>query len=222
MTSGSIFPQRFTKIDDLVRPDHHYLAAADECYFIGEYTARKGAAYSATNQLILNLKKSMDRRGRPEWPYKARAIKTAAGALRAAMNDEARKTLTFVPVPPSKSADDPLYDDRLAQTVRGIWPGLQTDLRELVVQPVSTDAVHASSARPPPAMLEAGYVLNSQLLAPPPHTIAIFDDILTTGSHFVAVRNVLRREFPDAPIVGLFIARRVPEAADFADFFESL
>jgi hypothetical protein len=32
------------------------------------------------------------------------------------------------------------------------------------------------------------------------------------------VRNILRREFPDTKIVGLFIARRVPEAVDVEDF----
>jgi adenine/guanine phosphoribosyltransferase-like PRPP-binding protein len=46
----------------------------------------------------------------------------------------------------------------------------------------------------------------------------VVDDLITTGAHFVAVRNMLRREFPDIKIVGLFIARRVPEAIDIEDF----
>ena len=55
MTSGSTFPQRLTKIDDLALPDHYYLTAEDDCYFLGEYTARKGYAFSPTNQLVLNF-----------------------------------------------------------------------------------------------------------------------------------------------------------------------
>ena len=39
-------PARLTKIDDLTRPDHYYLSSADECYCLGEYTARAGFAYS--------------------------------------------------------------------------------------------------------------------------------------------------------------------------------
>ena len=39
MISGGTFPQKFTKIDDLTRPDHYYLTEGDACYFIGEYTA---------------------------------------------------------------------------------------------------------------------------------------------------------------------------------------
>jgi hypothetical protein len=63
MTSASTFPQRLTKIDDLTRPDHFYLTPEDACYFLGEYTARKGYAFSPTNQLVLNFASSRDRVG---------------------------------------------------------------------------------------------------------------------------------------------------------------
>ena len=218
MTSAGTFPRRLTKIDDLTRPDHSYLTATDVCYFLGEYTARKGFAFSATNHLVFNLKKGMDRRGRPEWPYKAIAIQTVAEALRAALNDRARQTLTFVPAPPSKAKTDPLYDDRLAQVLRGVWPGQATDVRELIVQPTSSDAAHDRDNRPRPAELEARYVIDRGLLRPVPKILAVVDDLVTTGAHFVAIRNMLRREFPDSQIVGIFIARRVPEAADVEDF----
>ncbi len=218
MTSGSTFPRRLTKIDDLTRPDHSYLTAADQCYFLGEYTAHKGFAFSATNHLILNLKKGMERRGRPEWQYKAVAIQRAAEALRAALNDKTRQTLTFVPVPPSKAKTDPFYDDRLLQVLSGIWPGQALDMRELVVQPVSTPAVHDSDDRPKPAELEARYVIDRNLLQPVPQIIAVIDDMVTTGAHFVAVRNMLQRALPDIQIVGIFISRRVPEAVDVENF----
>ena len=84
MTSGATFPQRLTKVDELIRPDHSYLTADDTCYFLGEYSARKGYAFSPTNQLVLNFKKPVDRRGRPEWVHKERAIAAAAAAFRVA------------------------------------------------------------------------------------------------------------------------------------------
>ena len=46
----------------------------------------------------------------------------------------------------------------------------------------------------------------------PPASIAIVDDVLTTGAHFRAASTVLAVRFPTAQIVGLFIARRVPDA----------
>ena len=54
--SNGTFPRRFTKVDDLTRADHSYLTETDACYFIGEYTARKGFSYRATNNLVLNFK----------------------------------------------------------------------------------------------------------------------------------------------------------------------
>ena len=68
---------RLTQVDDLTRPDHYYLTAEDQCLYFGEYTARKGFNHSETNQLILNFKKKMDRRGLLEWRYKTAAIDTA-------------------------------------------------------------------------------------------------------------------------------------------------
>ena len=74
MTSSSTFPQRLTKIDDLIRPDHSYLTDSDSCYFLGEYTARKGYAFSPGNNLVLNFKKS----GAPGRPARSRECKSLA------------------------------------------------------------------------------------------------------------------------------------------------
>jgi hypothetical protein len=77
-----------TKLDELNLPDHWYLDATDECYFIGEYTAGRGYSHSATNQFILNLKKCVERRGLPEWRHKESAIIQAAATLRSSLNPE--------------------------------------------------------------------------------------------------------------------------------------
>ena len=85
MTYKKDFPTRLTKVDALMLDDHWYLSEGDICYFLGEYTAREGFSFSATNDLILNLKKGVDRRGRPGWRYKERAIRVAATAFRDAL-----------------------------------------------------------------------------------------------------------------------------------------
>jgi predicted amidophosphoribosyltransferase len=46
----------------------------------------------------------------------------------------------------------------------------------------------------------------------------LFDDVLTTGAHFRAASAALQQSFPGVKIIGLFIARRVPEAVDFDEF----
>ena len=207
MDGKDTFPQRFTRIDDLTRPDHPYLRHEDVCYFVGEYTARKGFAYSATNRLIWNFKKTMDRRDLPEWRYKNSAIRTAALAFRRALPAEALEQLTFVPVPPSKAKGDPLYDDRLTKMLRAIRPHPPLDIREIVEQTQSTEAVHGHELRPTPRMIEGLYRTDQTLVAPEPAAIAVVDDVLTTGAHFRAVRNALSPIFPGVRIIGLFIAR---------------
>lgn len=213
MTSDSIFPQRFTEIDDLTRQDHHYLTGDDACYFIGEYTARAGYAYSATNQLILNFKKAMDRRGRPEWLYKERAIGQAADAFRIALRS-ALNRLTFVPIPPSKAKERPLYDNRLTRMLQAIRSGASLDIRELIIQTASTEAAHTSDVRPTPSMVENLYRIDEELTTPTPEFIVVVDDILTTGAHFRAAKSILSNRFPEVSLVGLFIATRAPDASE--------
>jgi predicted amidophosphoribosyltransferase len=218
MTSGDIFPQRLTKIDQLALPDHFYLTAADDCYFLGEYTARKGFAFSATNQLVLNFKKSVAVRNTAQWRHKEQAIGQAATAFRTALNEEWLNVATLVPVPPSKAKADPLYDDRLVRMLRAMRAQPALDVRELIVQRVSTNPVHDRQQRPRPEELEANYGIDNDLTNPAPQVIGLFDDVLTTGAHYRAALNVLHRAFPGVRIIGLFIARRVPEAANIEDF----
>lgn len=219
MTSGSIFPQRLTKIDELTRPDHSYLEADDECLFLGEYTARKGYAYSVTNKLILNFKKPVDRRGRPEWQYKERAIQDAAAAFRAAIQPAWLNATTLVPIPPSKARTDPLYDDRMLRMACAIIPKARLDIRDMIIQDNNLQAAHGTENRPTPEALRAAYQVDGALIRPTPNRVALIDDVLTTGAHFKAGQALLQRAFPGTPIIGLFIARRVPEAVDFEDFF---
>ena len=130
----------------------------------------------------------------------------------------ATDAITFVPVPLSKAKSDPLHDDRLTQMLKLVAPDLHLDIREMVLQPCSTDPVHASDARPSPDELQGRYVLDTNLLVPKPHKIAIVDDLLTTGAHFRAMKAILTTQFPTVHMIGLFIARRVPTFADVEEF----
>lgn len=219
MPSSDTFPQRLTRIDDLTRSDHYYLAGDDQCVFLGEYTARKGFSFSATNQLIINFKKSVATRGQPQWRYKEKAIAEAATALRVSLTEKALAEVTFVPIPPSKAKTDPLYDDRLVRTLRAVRSNPPIDVRELIFQRASTTAVHESDDRPTPDAIASNYVVDTTLTTPAPKLIGLFDDVLTTGAHFKACQIVLRQTWPQIPIIGIFIARRAPEAVDFDIIF---
>ena len=205
-------PTRLSKIDELTRPDHTFLEQADDCYYLGEYTARAGYAFSTTNDLIQNLKKPMDRRGRPEWRYKTWAINRSAQMLREAIPEQWLDRVTFVPVPPSKTREHVDYDDRLLQILTKVGEGRHFDIRELVVMAENVDPAHLSDDPRNISALLNKMRLDRSLLQPVPQAICVFDDVLTTGAHFKATQMWLRTEFPHVPLAGLFLARRAPEA----------
>lgn len=198
-----------TRVDSLILGDHYYLTADDECYFLREYTARGGFDASETNQIIQNIKKSPERRGRPEWFYKERDLQQAAAELRAALNPAWLRSATIVPVPPHVVKGDPLHDDRVLQIATLMGAGAKTDVRELIVQIATIDSSHQSASRPKPHELRAHYRVDETLCAPAPTTIGVLDDILTAGAHFRASKDILVERFPGVPVVGVFYARRI-------------
>lgn len=208
---------RFTRIDDLTRRDHWHLTPEDRCFFFGEYTARAGYAFSETNNLILNFKKSPEKRGLPEWRYKGEAIRKVAGMYRDALPEEWLRTVTLVPIPPSKAKDDPLYDDRMLRMLEMLGRGLDVDIRELILQHESMAAVHESENRPSPDELIRNYYIDETVAEPLPKAVALFDDLLTAGAHFKAAQSVIETRYPGVPTAGIFIARRVPRTIDVED-----
>jgi len=153
----------------------------------------------------------MERKDRPEWRYKLRAIATASLQLRNSLNPDYLRIATFIPVPPCKAKDDPLYDDRMVLVIRQF--GADVDVRELVVQSESYDASHgATSSRPGPDELFQRYEIDQAQLEPEPRSIAVVYDVSTTGAHFKAMQRILNETFPTVPLIGLFLARRVPES----------
>jgi predicted amidophosphoribosyltransferase len=196
---------KLSRIDGLTLVDHYYLTAEDECYFLREYTPRQGFSYSDTNNLIHNLKKSMDRRGQPGWIYKEQAIRQVAQELRAAWNPQSLRDAAVVPVPPHTNKADPLYDDRVTQIAKLIG----ANVREIIVQSASLAASHDSTSRPSPSQLRANYEIDESMCAPPLTSIVVLDDMLTAGAHFRAVSETLKERFPEIPVAGVFYARRV-------------
>ena len=61
----------------------------------------------------------------------------------------------------------------------------------------------------------ANYFVDDNACEPAPKVIGVVDDVLTTGTHFKAMQHLLRDRFPNVKIYGIFLARRVPESADF-------
>jgi hypothetical protein len=218
--SNGTFPKRLTEVDELTRPDHCYLSPQDRCVYFGEYSARSGYQAGATNQLIFNFKKGMDRKGKAEWRYKERSITESAQAFAGALRPEYAAEVTFVPMPPSKSKSNPGHDDRLIRMLQQMVFAAPADVRELLLQRGDRAAAHDGD-RPGPDELAKLYYIDNKRAAPPPRRIALFDDLLVTGASFVAAKRVLQLRFPKIEVIGFFLARRaIPDPAQFFDALE--
>jgi len=178
-----------------------------------EYTSGQRYDFSSTNQLIFNLKKKPSSRlTNPQaYKWKLRDIRNCGIWLGQSLNVNWLKEGTLVPTPPSKAKSDPDYDDRVLQICRAIPSATPLDIRELVIQRDSMRAAHecGPGERPTIEEIAANYMINEDVVAPPPKAIAIVDDMLTAGRHFKAMQRVLRHRFPDTMLLGLFITRRV-------------
>jgi hypothetical protein len=201
---------RLSLIDDSNRGDHFHLTADDACYYLFEYTSHRDYSFSATNNLISNLKKKPSQAGQPGFRYKGRAIAACAQYLGQALNPMWLGSATLVPVPGSKAVGHPDHDDRVERICRLIRHP-PPDVRNLVVQTQSTNASHevGEGERVSVEELLEVYRIDEERAQPTPQAIGIVDDVLTAGTHYRAMHTFLSQRFPGTAIVGIFVARRV-------------
>jgi predicted amidophosphoribosyltransferase len=110
----------------------------------------------------------------------------------------------------------------MLRMLRAIPAAQPLDIRELLIQQRTMEAAHDADVRPGPDQIEACYQIDEALCTPVPDTIALFDDVITTGAHFVAASRMLKTRLPKVRIIGLFIARRAPETTDFSEFADDI
>ncbi len=207
-TSDVSWSGRLRIIGDLERPDHWHLEADDQCAFFGEYTPREGWRYSATNQLILNLKKRPSvARGTPQWPHKLKAIRDVAAAIRSSLTPEALATSLFAPIPSSKTPDHPDFDPRMLTVARAI--GTPARAAEVLRTTVDRLAMHESADRRDPDALEATLEVLPSAIPADIERIFLLDDMITTGCSFRVCKTLLQPHVAGKPIIGLFASRRV-------------
>lgn len=190
--------------------DHSYLTSDDHCYYLLDYTSNEGFSYSDSNSLLLNCKKKMDKRGTSEWVYKERAILKLSRMIRNKLSSENLKKVSIVPIPPSKAKNDPMYDNRLFKILNYAY-GDNADIIDCLEQKKSRIESHLRDPRPSIQDHMNGYLVNKDLMNNLRNIVILFDDILTSGSQYIACKNTILKYRKDVKIVGLFLARRVPK-----------
>jgi hypothetical protein len=207
----NISPPLLKRVDELLIWHHPFLQKDDEVYYLGEYTNGKLADHSPVNELILNYKKELKWKGKSGWIYKENAIKTVAEWFRCSIFHtdgfaERLKNSLLSPVPPHKTKDDPDFDNRNLKMLQYFNP--TGNIYEIVVQKNSREALHKSKNRDVNELMD-NYFINHPNQNSKFNEIWIFDDILRNGTHFRAIKNLLKDSYVNVKIVGFFIARSV-------------
>jgi predicted amidophosphoribosyltransferase len=205
------------EIDWFLKLDHRNLEENDVCYYFMEYTAHGGYGASDANQLILNFKKDLSYKNTFAWKYKEQAITQIAGIYTKELGNIIDfETSTLVPIPPSKCKTNALHDNRMLRLLNSLAVSNGADVRELLTIEEDMPSAHYSNNRNVDDIM--GYLnLDVGLCNDLHENIYLFDDVLVTGSHFAACRNIILNQFPTKRLFGVFIARSIPQppSADF-------
>ncbi len=209
---------RLHKIDKDNR--HYYLRENDDCHYIIEFKPPLHFSNGEDEQLLYNLKKLMHKRhNNDEWRHKEKAIKRC-GYLLKDLFSRANTNYLVIPVPPSNIKTHPDYDDRLHQILTIATQQNQTVTYDenILWQTENYAASHKQNSndsqdtdkkpRIKPDELQSIYHIDESKLVGHDNII-IFDDIITTGAHYSAIRDVLYEKSPNAKLTGLFIGRAV-------------
>lgn len=179
-----------SKLCRVLQSDHRYLAADDECYCLWEYADEDTGTIEAIKQM-----KSYG----TDPAAASEAVGRAAQALSQAIPDDWRSFL-FVPMPPSMDNKHPRFNRSTLAILEKVEPRLPL-IRPLLQQDASLPRGN-KTIRPE----ERARLLSATSPSPEVTTLVLFDDVLTTGSHFSAAVQAIRAVFAGR-ILGLFLAR---------------
>lgn len=155
----------------------------------------------------------MSLRNTSQWRYKKEAIKEVGKLISSKIDPNYdRSKLIIVPVPPSRIKSDPDYDHRLVLALEcaSKYSKVNLPVIECVTQINNTSPDHLSNeTRLGPVERAKNYMVHCDKILANTRIAVVFDDVLTTGSHFKAVEIAIHSKFPHIKVIGLFVARRV-------------
>lgn len=203
------------KQEDLI--EHNNLDIDDSIFHLEYYESGGTFQESTGNNLIINLKKRIDKKGESDWIHKKKAIRSIAVKIAEELNsgsENAYRRIYWIPVPPSKMKTDPMYDDRVYQ-ILVLSQAVCNDDRHLVAdviyQKESREPFTAAKSTRSVEDLLSNYEMNDiPNYNPETDLIVIFDDVLTSGCHFKAVKSKILGRYSNAKIRGIFVARTIP------------
>ncbi len=190
---------------EIGQPFPCHLDSSDLCYYAEDYISGGGFLASQGNDLISNFKKPVCRKDKPEWSYKERAIITFAKTLSEIIPNNNDFTVTCIPT--SKATDDIEYDPRFEETfslLKEISPVIIIDYPIKLKQTIESS--HIGGERNVQFFLEQYEWVGLKKLT---KHIILVDDVISSGSHFKACKNIISRHHKKISVYGIFWAKTI-------------
>jgi predicted amidophosphoribosyltransferase len=192
----------WTLIDPVLH-GFQYLTEKDIIYYHLEYYSSHGFNHS-NNSFVLNYKKDIKFKGTNHWHYKNEAINDFANLI---INTPFGNNRLLLSAPTSKCRDSEFFDSRNDEVLKIV--NKKTGIPISFNLEIITDS--------DPALSRAGYrnpddFRNLYRFIPfddVPEIVYIVDDVITSGSHFVAWRDLIKEKHPNAEVRGIYLARAV-------------
>ncbi len=190
----------------------------DECYYAREYI--KGVSFSAseTNNLISNYKKDLEKHKNNSnlehlKYYKKCAIEQYAKELSDFFEPYNDEEIYISNIPSSNCKSDKCYDDRDLRTLcklKSMIPRIK--IEEPLENIISIQASHSGGPRDI-NLLKRNYkwngFQNSSI-----NKLYLIDDVLTSGSHYKACKEVIIEHHRNIEVIGLFWSRAIEPDPD--------
>ncbi len=197
-----------------IDPELHgfqYLTREDKILYHIEYCPSLGIT-NTNNSLVYNYKKDISFKNEKSWYYKTQAINHFANIIcRLPFSDIDNRLLLSAPT--SKCRNSELFDSRNDDVI--------TLVHRKIGIPISfnLDAIEDSS----PTHSQSGYRNPSYFkdlfsfipFVNEPKIVYIVDDVITSGSHFVVWRDLIKNAHPSVKVRGLYLARTVNTTKEF-------
>ncbi|ACX74425.1 hypothetical protein Fisuc_0815 [Fibrobacter succinogenes subsp. succinogenes S85] len=146
-----------------------------------------------------NLKKSTDKKEKYEWRYKTEAIAKCSGFLKE-FRFQAENPF-IIPMPPSKKKGTPEYDNRLVQIIKKVTNVTCLDIFDVKE---SVESTHKPEQTKDLIAIQNNLVMSTTEKIEILDLVYVLDDVLTTGTHFKAIKNKILEINPDIRVIGLF------------------
>lgn len=204
--------RRWSQIDRLEIGGYPFLSEDDLCFYLLERQRGTWRA-SEANNIVNNFQKSPELYGeRPDvMVYKQQAVEYFAKAIELLIGHKERRfPLVLVPMITSRPKSAQWHDPRLSDTAEKVARDRSGEV--VVCDILDVDEVleksKAGGMRQPWAIRE--HIVVAGDTPPDADIVFLIDDVITTGGHFTACKEVVRPIFPDAQIVGVFLSRQAP------------